>query len=142
MGNIKFKVGGRELETYQLSDRELYDLICSGSLTDEERNALTDTMKDRFRWTLCPEPGENDDDVFVRFFSRFVNGRVHSMRKVAEGMARDHRYLQNEMFKVCMEYVKRLAENCEDGRFDPRNEYACKTSGAIVRLLKENGYYI
>jgi hypothetical protein len=55
-------------------------------------------------------------------------------------MCREHRYLQNEMFKVCFEFIKMLAENCENGRFDPRNEYAAQTSKKIIDYLKEIDY--
>jgi hypothetical protein len=52
----------------------------------------------------------------------------------------EHRYLQNEMFKVCLEYIKQLAENCENGWYDPRNKYACETSKKIIDYFKEIDY--
>ena len=55
-------------------------------------------------------------------------------------MAREHRYLQQEMFKVCLEYVKILAQNAENGRFDPRNEWACKASKYMIEGLKSVDY--
>ena len=70
--------------------------------------------------------------MLARFFSNFVNGELHSKKHVAEMMCRKHRYLQNEMFKVCLEYIKLLAENCENGWFDPRNQYAVQTSNKII----------
>jgi hypothetical protein len=78
--------------------------------------------------------------VFARFFGNFVNGKLHSKKHVAEIMCREHRYLQNEMFKVCLEYIKLLAENCENGRFDPRNQYAAQTSKKIIDYFKEIDY--
>ena len=83
---------------------------------------------------------ENDDDVFVRGFSDFVNGKINSKRRVAELMSQEHRYLQSEMFKVCLEYIKKLAENCEKDWYDGRNEYACKTSKMIIDHFKEIDY--
>jgi hypothetical protein len=52
----------------------------------------------------------------------------------------EHRYLQNEMFKVCLEYIKKLADNCEKGYYDPRNEYAAETSKKIIDYFKEINY--
>ena len=55
-------------------------------------------------------------------------------------MCREHRYLQNEMFKVCLEYIKELANCYECGRFDPRNQYAAETSKKIIDYFKEIDY--
>ena len=95
---------------------------------------------ERFKYELCPKSGEDNDDVFARFFGNFVNGKCHDKKKVANLMCREHRYLQNEMFKVCMEYIKKLAENCENGWFDPRNKYAAETSKKIIDYFKEIDY--
>jgi len=96
----------------------------------------------RFKYDLCARKneGEDSDDVFARFFGNFVNGKCHSKKKVAEKMSCEHRYLQNEMFKVCLEYIKKLAENCEKGYYDPRNKYACETSKKIIDYFKEIDY--
>jgi hypothetical protein len=61
-------------------------------------------------------------------------------KKVADKMCKEHRYLQNEMFKVCLEYIKKLAENCENGWYDPRNQYAAETSKKIIDYFKEIDY--
>ena len=45
------------------------------------------------------------------------------------------------MFKVCMEYIKALAENGKKGYFDPRNQYACETSKKIIELLDKEGVW-
>jgi hypothetical protein len=95
---------------------------------------------ERFKYDLCPKCGETNDDVFARFFGNFVNGKLRSKKHVAEVMCREHRYLQNEMFKVCLEYIKKLAENYENGRFDPRNQYAAQTSKKIIDYFKEIDY--
>ena len=134
---MKFNVNGRETEYYYLTDREVLDLLRGNTLNDEQRKFLHEYMQDRFEHRLCTKSGETEDDVFVRFFSDFVNGEMISVKKVADGMANEHRYLQSEMFKVCLEYIKRLAESANDGRFDGRNEWACQTSRMIVDALKE-----
>ena len=137
---MKFKINGREYEDYQLSNEEITQLIESNTLTSDEKAFLMAKVYERFKYDLCPKGGENTDDVFARFFGNFVNGKLHSKKHVAEVMCREHRYLQNEMFKVCLEYIKLLAENCENGRFDPRNQYAAETSKKIIDYFKEIDY--
>lgn len=143
MERMKFNVNGREKESFELSNKELVGLIKSDTTTEEQRNFLTQKMLERFEYDLCPHDGsETEEDVFVRFFSDFVNGKCYDKQKVAQGMASDHRYLQQEMFKVCMEYIKILAENANKGYYDPRNEWACKTSKIMIDHLKEIDYWI
>ena len=135
----KFLVNGRELETYQMSNSELLNLVRSGnSLSQEDMDYLTNKILNRFEQECCPSDGENEDNVFVRQFSNFVNGKIHSKKETATLMCREHRYLQSEMFKVCLEYIKALANNAKQGIYDGRNEWAAKTSEAIIRLLDEN----
>lgn len=84
---------------------------------------------------LSREIFENSEDVektFAELFSDFVNGYCHDKKKVAELMSRDHRYLQNEMFKIFVEYVKILAKNYENRFYDGRNEWACETAKKFV----------
>ena len=133
---MKFKVDGRELESYQLSNRQMVDLIKSDTKAcSEEREHLLDKMLDRFEDECCPQYGETNDNVFVRSFSRFVNGRCGSKAKVAELMAKEHRYLQSEMFFVCMAYIRKMAENFDNGCYDLRNEYACRTAKQMISAL-------
>ena len=138
MASKKFTIDGREYESYQLSNEQIVRLIKDD--TNEDRDFLMEKVLERFEYDLCPKCGENTDDVFARFFGNFVNGKLHSKKHVAEVMCKEHRYLQNEMFKVCLEYIKLLAENCENGRFDPRNQYAAQTSKKIIDYFKEIDY--
>jgi hypothetical protein len=141
MASKKFTIDGREYESYQLSNEQIIRLIKDDTKAcSEDRDFLMAKVLARFENDLCPKCGENTDDVFARFFGNFVNCKLHSKKHVAEMMCREHRYLQNEMFKVCLEYIKMLAENCESGRFDPRNEYAAKTSKKIIDYFKEIDY--
>lgn len=132
---MKFKINNREVESYQLSNNEVLDLFTNPSTTDEEKEALNSIIIDRFTSDLCKKPGETEDDVFARFFGDFVNGRLCSRQKVAERMCTEHRYLQQEMFKVCLEYIKKLAENYGKGYYDGRNQWACETSSLIVEAM-------
>lgn len=139
---MKFIIDNREVPDYNLSNNEMIELLNNENTTNEEKEHLKNLIVSRFQYNLCKYAGETEDDVFVRLFANFVNGKLESKRKVAERMATEHRYLQNEMFKVCLEYIKVLAENNEKGYYDGRNEWSCKTSGKIVELLKAENYYI
>lgn len=139
---MKFIIDNREVPDYNLSNNEMIELLNNENTTNEEKEHLKNLIVSRFQHSLCKHDGETEDDVFVRLFANFVNGKLESKRKVAEKMATEHRYLQNEMFKVCLEYIKVLAENSEKGWYDGRNDWACKTSGKIVELLKAENYYI
>ena len=137
---MKFTIDNREYKAWELSNEQIVKLIEEEPNGSEKRNALTEIMIGRFKSDLCAEAGETNDDVFARFFGNFVNGKCHSMKKVAERMSCEHRYLQNEMFKVCMAFIKKLAENCEKGYYDPRNQYAAQTSKKIIDFFKETNY--
>ena len=133
---MKFTVDGRELEAYQLSNRQMVDLIKNDTKAySDEREYLLDKMLDRFENECCPNYGENNDNVFVRQFSSFVNGKCSNKENVAELMAREHRYLQSEMFFVCLAYIRKLAENMKKGNFDLRNAYACQTAKQMIEAL-------
>lgn len=145
----KFTIDGREYADYELSNEQIARLIDGRFLemddthiNFDEREFLMKKVYERFKNDLCPRKieGEDDDDVFARFFGNFVNGKLISKKKVAEKMCREHRYLQNEMFKVCLEYIKKLADNCENGCYDPRNKYAVETSKKIIDFFKEIDY--
>ena len=138
---MKFTIDGREYNDYELSNEQIVRLFEGDyEVTDMGREYLEKKVYERFKYDLCPKCGEDNDDVFARFFGNFVNGKLHSKKHVAEVMCREHRYLQNEMFKVCLEYIKLLAEKCENGCFDPRNQYAAETSKKIIDYFKEIDY--
>ena len=120
----------------------MVELVKSEEISEEDRKLLTDKIIERFAYDDCPHhAGEDEKNVFVRQFSDFVNGKCHGgARKVAELMALEHRYLQNEMFKICLEYIKILADNHNNGRFDPRNEWACTASHYMIEGLKTADY--
>ena len=97
-------------------------------LSNEQKECINKTIIQRFKDNVCKRKGESEEELFARQFGKFVNGRMSSPKEVARNMARDHRYLQNEMFKVCLEYIKILGENYSKGNYDARNEYACEKS--------------
>lgn len=138
----KININGRELEPYQLSNEELIEIVNDENRPQEEKELATNKIIERFKLDLCKKPDETDNNVFVRFFSEFVNGKCHDKKNVADLMAREHRYLQQEMFKVCLEYIKKLSENYLQGRYDQRNEWACETSSLITEAMKEKDWSI
>ena len=137
---MKYEVNGRELESYQLSNREMVDLLKGDTLSEEQHKELTKSLMSRFESQTCPREGEDNHDVFARQFSDFVNGKCYNKRKTAELMAKDHRYLQSEMFKVLLEYAKVLADNYENGWYDGRNEWACTAAKYMLDGLKTADY--
>ena len=133
---MKFEIDGREYENYQLSNEQIVRLLEGDyEVTDMGHDLLMQTVYERFKNECCPKYGETNDNVFVRSFSRFVNGRCGNKEKVAELMCNEHRYLQTQMFYVCLAYIRKLAENMEKGNFDLRNMYACQTAKQMIEAL-------
>jgi hypothetical protein len=129
---MKFTINGREYEDYQLSNEQIVKLIEGDTLMGSEKSYLMEKVYERFKFDLCPKGGETNDDVFARFFSNYVNRCPNDFKKAAKAMGREHRYLQSEMFKMCIEYIKVLAEHYDNGCYDPRNEWACSTAYSII----------
>ena len=132
---MKFEIDGRIYEDYQLSNEQIVRLLNSEDITDMGYDFLMEKVLERFKNECCPSYGETNDNVFVRSFSRFVNGRCGNKEKVAELMCNEHRYLQTQMFYVCLAYIRKLAENMEKGNFDLRNMYACQTAKQMIEAL-------
>lgn len=129
---MKFTIDGREYEEYELSNEQIVRLIEGDTLTSSEKSFLMVKVYQRFKNDLCAKSGETRDDVFARFFSNYVNRCPNDFKKAAKAMGREHRYLQSEMFKMCIEYIKVLAEHYNNGCYDPRNEWACSTAYSII----------
>lgn len=136
----KFIVDGREVEWYYLKPQDIVSLIKNENTSAEDREYLQNRLVEVVENNLCPKAGETNDEVFARFFGNFVNGKLGDKNRVAKKMCMEHRYLQNEMFHVCLAYIKKLAENCEQGWYDPRNKYAAETSKKIIDYFKEINY--
>lgn len=134
---MKFTIDKREYEAWELSNEQIVKLIEEEPNGSEKRNALTEIMIGRFKSNLCAKAGETRDDVFARFFSNYVNRCPNDFKRAAKAMAREHRYLQSEMFKVCIEYVRILAQNYANGCYDGRNAWACDSSKKILDYFNE-----
>ncbi len=81
------------------------------------------------------------EQEFVDCFSRFVNGRMGSAKNVGKALADDHRYLVNEKGKVVFAFLERLAGDYHKGRYDQRDEWACRLAAETIDHLVENGMY-
>lgn len=132
MEKIVFEIDGREYEPYQLSNEQILRLLKSDDLTDNGHDTLMKLVMNSFEYDLCPKGGETNDEVFARFFSNYVNHCPNNFKRAAKAMGREHRYLQSEMFKMCIEYIKVLAEHYNNNCYDPRNEWACSTAYSII----------
>ena len=129
---MKFTIDGRESEDYQLSNEQIAELIEGNTLMGSEKSYLMEKAYQRFKYECCARKGESRDELFARNFSDYVNRCPNDFKKAASAMGRDHRYLQSEMFKLCIEYIKVLARHYNDGCYDPRNEWACSTAYSII----------
>lgn len=133
---MKFTIDNREYEAWELSNEQIVKLIESGNLMGAEKAHLMEKAYERFKYDLCAKAGETRDDVFARFFGNYVNRCPNDFKRAAKAMAREHRYLQNEMFKVCIEYFKVLEEAYFNDAYDPRNQWAVKTANKALSFLK------
>lgn len=73
--------------------------------------------------------------------SNIVNNTLFSPLKVGVELSTDHRYLVNEEFKIFLHMAGQLSRNFESGKFDDRNEFACKCSKVIIEALEKAGLY-
>jgi hypothetical protein len=87
------------------------------------------------RWNDVPYKERPQE--LAGIISEFVNGASSDYTSVADELARDHRYLQGEEFKLALEIILALAHNHAKGWFDPRNEFACKMATAMVKGLEQ-----
>lgn len=130
---MKFTLDGREYEDYQLSNEQIVELLEGDhEVTDMGHDFLMKKVYERFKHECCARKGESRDELFARNFSDYVNKCPNDFKKAASAMGKEHRYLQSEMFKMCIEYIKVLAEHYNNGCYDPRNEWACGTAYSII----------
>lgn len=80
-------------------------------------------------------------DMAVQFSNWINSAMSYEKEELAKEIVNDHRYIQDEMFGVFFNCIKDWAKMYENGRYDYRNERACKISYEIVKTLKEKGLY-
>lgn len=77
------------------------------------------------------------DKAFAQEFANFVNGSMFSPDQTGRELTKAHRYLQQQMFKVFLDFMKQLAYNYQQGRYDERNEWASRLSAEAYQRLIE-----
>ena len=68
------------------------------------------------------------DKAFAQEFANFVNGSMCSPDQTGR---------QQQMFKVFLGFMKQLAYNYQQGRYDDRNEWASRLSSEAYQRLIE-----
>ena len=53
-------------------------------------------------------------------------------REFCEAMSREHRSLQYDFTNMCLAWLDECRKMYEEGRYDARNEYACKTGKILM----------
>ena len=90
------------------------------------------------------------DKAFAQEFANFVNGSMCSPDQTGRELTKAHRYLQQQMFKVFLGFMKQLAHNYQQGRYDfPEYGRQCELitpwrgyhRGTIV-ALSEHGFVV
>ena len=82
------------------------------------------------------------DKAFAQEFANFVNGRMCSAENTGRELTRAHRYLQQQMFKMFVGFMRQLAYNYQKGSYDDRNEWASRlASEAYTRLIESDLIY-
>lgn len=119
---------------YQFSDTDLMKEY-KKTENEEMKAFLAEKLLSRFEYDYTQKAGESNEELFGRIMENWVNGKMGSKSKVADRMARSHRYLQSELFWLFYEYCKVLAKNYENNNYDGRNKAACKYSNDIVNLI-------
>ena len=75
------------------------------------------------------------DVEFAKEFERFVNGRMRSADDTGRELTRAHRYLQQQMFKVFIGFMRQLAHNYQKGYYDDHNECASRVAAEAYDTL-------
>lgn len=74
-------------------------------------------------------------------FSDRVNKTSFQAREVGVELSTDHPTLQQTFFKCTLSFIACLANNYREGRYDGRNEFACKCADTMMRGLEGSELY-
>lgn len=78
------------------------------------------------------------DKACAKEFANFVNGRMCSATNTGRELTRVHRYLQQQMFKVFVGFMRQLAYNYRQGVYDDRNAWASRLASEAYTCLTES----
>ena len=69
-------------------------------------------------------------------FSDRVNKTTFKPKEVGVELSTDHPTLQQSFFKCALAFIACLANKYREGRYDDRNEFACRCSYTMMRELE------
>ena len=75
----------------------------------------------------------------VKFISNFVNNMNLDREGFVQGMANEHRTLQQEFTGLCLNWLQHLA-SLPEGRYDLRNEASVKIAKEIMAKVESAGW--
>ena len=81
---------------------------------------------------------EEPEEYSARVISDAVNNLMLDEKKLGELLARDHRTLVANKFRVLMSFVRALGSDYKEGNYDARNEAACRMASLIVDRMGED----
>ena len=70
--------------------------------------------------------------------SDVINSTSFYPKRVGVELSTDHRYLQEQFFECSLAFIACLANNYRNGRYDARNEFACKCAYVMMSELEKN----
>lgn len=73
--------------------------------------------------------------------SDIVNNTLFNPLEVGIELSTEHRYLQNELFKMFLHFCGQLKRNYEKGNVDARNEFACECAKTMIDALEKEELY-
>lgn len=77
-------------------------------------------------------------EELVRALSDSANCGNISRTEASKAFNNEHRYLQSEMFsRFILPILEGMSEAYENGRYDGRNEHACRVAHEMIKSLGE-----
>ena len=83
------------------------------------------------RYTHNSERGLNYGTLAAQVLSDYANGKTETKEFAEEITSATHRYLQGVIFKEFVAVIRAWAKCYDSGKYDPRNEFAVKTSKVL-----------
>lgn len=78
----------------------------------------------------------------AQVLSDFANSSLSQEREnFVDMVTTEHRYLQQEMFKMMLSCIDKWSFADITGMFDSKNEYTVKASKVMIEALKREGLY-
>lgn len=75
----------------------------------------------------------------AKSISNIFNDYMSNPRVIAAYLAtKEHRYLQDKEFKMMLDFIALKARDYKEGRYDTRNEQACRMCKVMFDAITEN----